>query len=42
MEWEDTDPKRYARTVRMLRAAADKVCAAYDELDRMGRERLAP
>jgi hypothetical protein len=36
IEWEDTDPKRYARTVRLLRAAADKVCTAYDELVRMG------
>jgi hypothetical protein len=42
VEWRDTQPKRYARTVKMLRTAADKVCAAYDELVRVARERLAP
>jgi hypothetical protein len=40
MEWEETDPKRYTRTVNMLRAAADKVCVAYDDLVRLGRERF--
>jgi hypothetical protein len=42
VDWRDTQPKRYASTVKMLRAAADKVCAAYDELVRTARERLAP
>lgn len=42
VEWRESAPRRYARTVNMLRAAADKVCVAYDELVRAGRERLAP
>jgi hypothetical protein len=42
VEWRETNPERYARTVDTLRAAADKVCAAYDELIRTARERLAP
>jgi len=42
IEWRDTAPRRYARAVSMLRVAADKVCAAYDELVRLGRARLAP
>lgn len=41
MEWRDADPERYARTVKMLRAAADQVCVAYDDLVRAGRERFA-
>ena len=42
VEWRDTQPKRYARTVKRLRTAADKVCAAYDDLVRTAREKLAP
>jgi hypothetical protein len=40
--WEETNPRRYARTVKMLRTAADEVCAAYDELVRAGRARFSP
>lgn len=40
VEWRDTNPRRYARTVKMLRTAADEVCAAYDDLVRTGKERL--
>ena len=42
VELRDTQPERYAKTVQMLRAAADKVCAAYDELVRTAKERLEP
>lgn len=42
VEWRDTQPKRYARTAKRLRTAADQVCAAYDELVRTAREKLAP
>ena len=42
VDWRETRPRRHTRTVKMLRAAADKVCAAYGELVRTARERLAP
>lgn len=42
VEWREVVPQRYAKTVKTLRAAANRVCAAYDDLVREGRARLAP
>ncbi|WP_034999134.1 hypothetical protein [Beijerinckia mobilis] len=39
--WEKEQPERFAKTVEELHAAADAVCTAYDELIRLGRNRLA-
>lgn len=41
VEWRSADPKRYDDTVELLRAAADKVCHAFDGLVREGKRRLS-
>jgi len=40
-QWRTTAPRRFNATVKRLRAAAAEACAAYDELVRTGRARLA-
>ncbi len=40
-EWEIEQPERFDKAVKELRTAADKLCAAYDELVRAARRKLA-
>ena len=41
-EWEDDQPDRFENAVKELHTGADRLCAAYDELVRVGKRKLAP